>query len=1136
MFKNTLSSYQRCMQLLLASIMFPLSMWGADGDTFTAQSIEGVDVIYKIIDDNRKTVTVGTGVMTGTEGDFGRLGESAVDTLTSGVVTIPETVNGYSVVAISDYAFQRCGKVTEVKLPETVKEMGSYVFQYCYQLVNVNIPMQVPSLETNLFAQCRSLESIYISKNVKYISDAFWDCQDLRKIVIDEDNPYYDSRNNCNAIIITSKNELRQGCIGTKIPEGIVEISEYAFATLKKLETIDLPSSLQGIGRGAFQMSGLRKITLPAGLKRLKYEPLMSYVFYDCPLDTVVAKMNSPITIDHTTFLGKSNNLRIFVPDGRKDKYAKDKYWSRYSLYEMNEMGNVPLKSFVSVNIGNGVEMSFYITSNEPQNRTCVVGKYGDMQTWVPAVDQNCQGDIVIPETILGRYRVTGISDNAFQNCTGITSVKLPESITSIGSCAFQGCTGMQTINLTNNLTEIKMRAFSGCASLRELTLPRSISALGYATFENCASLEDLFIPKEMTGVNNSFMGCIGVKTVTVEEGNPVYDSRENCNGIIKTEENKLVQGFVTTVIPSSVTIIGKEAYCGLTTLKSFEFPAWVSKLEYRAFCGTGLTEIHIPATLTEINSYFTFAHCDQLCKITVSEDHPIFDSRQQCNAIIVTATNKLFAGCRTTVVPEGVTSIGQYAFAGNAMSQMPILPASVTAIEVGAFEECPNLSLVELPASLTFLDLDVFFHCERLTTVVAHPTEPINIFDRVFAYDYYGNDRTRTYDNGTLYVPKGSRSNYLYARNWSSFSKIVEFNDVVRQDSSVFIAMDDKTAVFADAGDISGELSIPDTITQNNQTYTVAAIGDGVFQDNTQLTAVSIPASVASIGKNAFAGCTGLQAIYAYNPVPVNIVEAQGVRGRTSTASESSTVFEGVDKSLCILYVPKGSEEAYREADGWNQFEQIVGIHSKNDPAVTVTMKSYTREYGEENPAFEFTTEGAALDGEPVIECMATPASDAGTYDIVVKKGTVENYNDTYVNGTLTITKAPLTVTVADVTREQYEENPSFVISYEGWKLQDDESVLAKKPIATTTAKKDSPVGEYEIVVTGGEATNYELSYVKGTLTVIQSTGIVDFAADGQTFDVYTPSGLVVRKAVTTLKGLKKGVYIVNDRKYIVK
>ena len=202
---------------------------------------------------------------------------------------------------------------------------------------------------------------------------------------------------------------------------------------------------------------------------------------------------------------------------------------------------------------------------------------------------------------------------------------------------------------------------------------------------------------------------------------------------------------------------------------------------------------------------------------------------------------------------------------------------------------------------------------------------------------------------------------------------------------------------------------------------------------------------------------------------------------------------------------------------------------------AVVITAKSYSREYGEDNPTFEFTSEGAALDGTPEITCEATATSPVGTYPIVIKKGTVTNYNDTYVNGTLTITKAPLTVKVEDATREQYLDNPEFVITYTGWKVDDDESVLTKKPTATTEATEDSPVGTYAIVVSGGEAKNYELNYQNGVLTIIESTGIGEISVTSPA-DVYTLQGHKVRTKATTLEGLPKGVYIVKGNKVVVK
>ena len=204
-------------------------------------------------------------------------------------------------------------------------------------------------------------------------------------------------------------------------------------------------------------------------------------------------------------------------------------------------------------------------------------------------------------------------------------------------------------------------------------------------------------------------------------------------------------------------------------------------------------------------------------------------------------------------------------------------------------------------------------------------------------------------------------------------------------------------------------------------------------------------------------------------------------------------------------------------------------------DPIV-ITAKSYSREYGEENPTFEYMYTGAELRGAPTITCAATASSPVGTYPIVINKGSVTNYNDTYVNGTLTITKAPLNVSVGNYSRKENEENPVFELIYQGWRLGETESVLTQRPTATTTATSNSPRGEYPIVVSGGSANNYSFTYVNGVLTVEEATGISQVTDDGVSFDVYTTTGMLVLRKATTLKGLPAGIYIVNGKKVLIK
>lgn len=150
----------------------------------------------------------------------------------------------------------------------------------------------------------------------------------------------------------------------------------------------------------------------------------------------------------------------------------------------------------------------------------------------------------------------------------------------------------------------------------------------------------------------------------------------------------------------------------------------------------------------------------------------------------------------------------------------------------------------------------------------------------------------------------------------------------------------------------------------------------------------------------------------------------------------------------------------------------------------LTITAKSYSREYGDDNPKFDYTVSGGTLTGEPKLTCVATKSSDVGTYTIKVEKNTVQG-DVKLVNGTLTVTKAPLTVKADDKTMQEGDNVPELTISYSGWKNGDTKNVLTKKPTASTTATKNSPAGTYPITVSGGEAKNYSFKYEKGTLTV---------------------------------------------------
>ena len=152
---------------------------------------------------------------------------------------------------------------------------------------------------------------------------------------------------------------------------------------------------------------------------------------------------------------------------------------------------------------------------------------------------------------------------------------------------------------------------------------------------------------------------------------------------------------------------------------------------------------------------------------------------------------------------------------------------------------------------------------------------------------------------------------------------------------------------------------------------------------------------------------------------------------------------------------------------------------------AVVVRAKSYSRQYGDENPVFEFETDGAALDGTPEIVCSAVANSPVGSYTIEVKQGSIKNYNVHFESGSLVITKAPLSISAGNYTKKQGDAMPVFKASYAGFKNGENESVLTKQPVFSCEANEASAPAEYAVTISGADAENYDISYKQGVLAV---------------------------------------------------
>ena len=313
-------------------------------------------------------------------------------------------------------------------------------------------------------------------------------------------------------------------------------------------------------------------------------------------------------------------------------------------------------------------------------------GRCGDSITWT--LDDS--GNLTLSGS--GEMWNNGYGDSPFKDYE-IRKATVKYGITSIGESAFLGCRGMTELTLPNSVTSIGGNAFEGCSGLTELILPNSVTSIGNAAFFGCSGLTELILPNSVTSIGDcAFYGCTGMTELT---------------------------------LPNGVTSIGDGAFSGCR----------------------GLTELILPNSVTSIGNY-AFSDCSGLEKITVDRGNKRYDSWGNCNSIIETGTNTLIVGCKNSVIPNSVTSIGYYAFYGCSGLTELTLPDSVASIGDGAFICCSDLSKITSLAEIP-------------------PVCGSGVFDRV--------NKT----NCELIVPIVSVTAYKQAEVWNEFSNIRGFSGV---------------------------------------------------------------------------------------------------------------------------------------------------------------------------------------------------------------------------------------------------------------------------------------------------------------------------------------------------------------------
>ncbi len=577
-------------------------------------------------------------------------------------IIIPSTYKGGSVTSIGDYAFSGCTWLTSITIPDSVTSIGDGAFGMCYKLIEVY--------------NCSSLKLTAGSSGygdvTHYAENVYTPTSGASKLIKQGDYVFYNDNGSYYLMGYTGNDTA------ITLPKDIngngYSIYQCAFYNCTSLTNVTIPDSVTSIGNSAFyRCTGLTSVTIP----------------------------DSVTSIEHGSFQNCTGLTSITVASGNK-------------IY--HSAGNCIIGT-ASKTLVLGCKNS-------------VIPSDGSVTSIGYAAFEECTGltSITIPDS------VTSIGYAAFEYCTGLTSITIPDSVTSIGNYAFYGCTELTSIIIPDSVTSIEtfsfgdtgyynnenswnngvlyigkclidantslsgtyaikegticigFYAFYECTELTSIIIPDSVTSIGNYAFEDCTGLTAVTIPDSVTSIGNyAFYGCTGLSSITVASGNKKYHSAGNC--IIETASETLFLGCKNSVIPTdgSVTSIGYAAFFGCKGLTSITIGNSVTSIGDHAFYGcTGLTSITIPDSVTSIG-VGAFSGCKGLTSITIG---------------------------------NSVTSIGDYAFSGCTGLTSITIPNSVKSIRSYAFYDCTGLSSVTIPNSVTSIRSYAFSYCTGLTSI----------------------------------------------------------------------------------------------------------------------------------------------------------------------------------------------------------------------------------------------------------------------------------------------------------------------------------------------------------------------------------------------------------------------------------
>ncbi len=560
-------------------------------------------------------------------------------------------------------------------------------------------------------------------------------------------------------------------------------------------------------------------------------------------------------------------------------------------------------------------------------------------------------GNVVIPSEIDGKS-VTSIGDWAFEDCTGLTSVTIPDSVTSIGDWAFEDCTGLTSVTIPDSVKSIGNYAFLSCTGLTSVIIPDSVTSIGSWTFSYCTGLTNVMIPDSVTSIGDwAFEDCTGLTSVTIPGSvTSIGDGAfEFCDGL------------TSITIPDSVTSISEEAFSGcdgLTVIsvdknnKSYTSEDGVlfdkNKTTLITYPGGKKGSYTIPDSVTSIGNY-AFAYCKGLTDITIPGS-------------VTSIGDGAFFNCdglTSVTIPDSVTSIGSWTFAGCTGLTNVMIPDSVISIGEDAFEGCTGLTSVTIPDSVISIDNHAFDGCTGLTNVTIGKVVTsigdgaFEFCDELTVISVDKNNKSYTSEDGVLFdknkttliaYPGGKKGTYSIPYSVTSigafaFSCCTGLTSVTIPDSVTEIGY----SAFQYCYGLTN-VTIPDSVT---------SIGDWAFEGCTGLTSVTIPESVTSIGDCAFGGCYdltiyGKKGSYAEqyakdNNIPFKAVVDVSVTG-IKLSQTSITLEKGKTQTITATVSPSN---ATNKTVTWTTSNSSVAtvsngkITAKGAGTATITAKT---------------------------------------------------------------------------------------------------------------------------------------------------------------------------------------------------